>query len=260
MRIATWNVNSIRARVDRVTDWLERADVDVLAMQETKCSDDQFPTMPFVALGYDVVHCGFNQWNGVAIASRVGLDDVQVGFEGQPGWSDAAEARALGATCNGVRVWSLYVPNGRTVDSPHYIYKLEWLAALRDTARGWLTDDPSAQIALVGDWNIAPTDEDVWSPEFYANSTHVTPPERAAFSAIVDAQFADVVRPFTPGPAVYTYWDYTQLRFPKNRGMRIDFILGSPALAQRVAHAEIVREERKGKAPSDHAPVLVELS
>jgi exodeoxyribonuclease-3 len=260
MRIATWNVNSIRARVDRVTDWLERADVDVLAMQETKCSDDQFPTMPFVALGYDVVHCGFNQWNGVAIASRVGLDDVQVGFDGQPSWSDAAEARALGATCNGVRVWSLYVPNGRTVDSPHYIYKLEWLAALKDTARGWLADDPSAQIALVGDWNIAPTDEDVWSPEFYANSTHVTPRERAAFSAIVDAQFADVVRPFTPGPAVYTYWDYTQLRFPKNRGMRIDFILGSPVLAQRVAHAEIVREERKGKAPSDHAPVLVELS
>ena len=260
MRLATWNVNSIRARVDRVTDWLQRADVDVLAMQETKCSDDQFPTMPFAAIGYDVVHCGFNQWNGVAIASRVGLDDVQVGFDGQPGWEAAAEARALGATCDGVRVWSLYVPNGRFVGSPHYDYKLEWLAALHDTARRWLTDDPTAQIALVGDWNIAPTDEDVWSPEFYANSTHVTPPERAAFNAIVDAQFTDVVRPFTPGPAVYTYWDYTQLRFPKNRGMRIDFILGSPALTGRVSHAEIVREERKGKAPSDHAPVMVELS
>jgi len=266
MRLATWNVNSIRARVDRVVDWLERGDVDVLAMQETKCSDDQFPTMPFVAAGYDVVHCGFNQWNGVAIASRVGLDDVQVGFDGQPTWSSkpdveaAAEARALGATCNGVRVWSLYVPNGRTVDDPHYTYKLEWLAALRDTARGWLTVDPKAQIALVGDWNIAPTDEDVWSPEFYAHSTHVTPLERAAFQAIVDTQFSDVVRPFTPGPAIYTYWDYTQLRFPKNRGMRIDFILGSPALAARVTHAEIVREERKGKAPSDHAPVLVELA
>ena len=266
MRLATWNVNSIRARVDRVTDWLERADVDVLAMQETKCSDDQFPTMPFVALGYDVVHCGFNQWNGVAIASRVGIDDVQVGFDGQPRWSDkpdvaaAAEARALGATCSGVRVWSLYVPNGRFVGSPHYDYKLEWLAALRDTARGWLTADPSAQIALVGDWNIAPTDEDVWSPEFYANSTHVTPAERVAFKAIVDAQYADVVRPFTPGPAVYTYWDYTQLRFPKNRGMRIDFILGSPAFANRVARAEIAREERKGRTPSDHAPVVVDLS
>jgi exodeoxyribonuclease III len=215
--------------------------------------------MPFAAIGYDVVHCGFNQWNGVAIASRVGLDDVQVGFDGQPGWEAAAEARALGATCDGVRVWSLYVPNGRTVDSPHYLYKLQWLAALRDTASSWLAADPSAQIALVGDWNIAPTDDDVWSVEYYAGSTHVTAPERAAFSAIVDAQFRDVVRPFTPGPGVYTYWDYTQLRFPKRQGMRIDFVLGSPALAARVVHAEIVREERKGKAPSDHAPVLIEL-
>jgi len=266
VRIATWNVNSIRARVDRVADWLEGADVDVLAMQETKCSDAQFPMMPFMAAGYDVVHCGFNQWNGVAIASRVGIDDVQVGFEGQPTWSDkpdveaAAEARALGATCNGVQVWSLYIPNGRYVGSPHYVYKLEWLAALRESAASWLSDDPAAQIALVGDWNIAPTDEDVWSVEFYANSTHVTPPERDAFNAVVDAGYADLVRPYTPGPAVYTYWDYTQLRFPKNRGMRIDFMLGSPALGNRVTHAEIVREERKGKGASDHAPVMIELA
>src|ERR1700755_3555672 len=138
MRLATWNVNSIRARVDRVAAWLERADVDVLAMQETKCSDEQFPVMPFLAAGYDVVHCGFNQWNGVAIASRVGVDDVQIGFEGQPLWGDkpegeaVAEARARGATCDGVRVWSLYIPNGRVPDSPHYRYKLEWLAALRN--------------------------------------------------------------------------------------------------------------------------------
>jgi exodeoxyribonuclease-3 len=266
MRLATWNVNSIRARVDRVTGFLERADVDVLAMQETKCSDEQFPTMPFAAIGYDVVHCGFNQWNGVAIASRIGIEDVHVGFEGQPTWSDkreieeVAEARALGATCGGVRVWSLYIPNGRIVDSPHYGYKLAWLAALRDTAHGWLADNPESQIALTGDWNIAPTDEDVWSVEAYRGSTHVTGPERRAFDAIVEAGFADVVRPFTPGPAVYTYWDYTQLRFPKNRGMRIDFILGSPAFAQRVTHAEIAREERKGKGASDHAPVLVELA
>ncbi len=266
MRLATWNVNSIRARVDRVTDWLQRADVDVLAMQETKCSDDQFPTMPFAALGYDVVHCGFNQWNGVAIATRIGIDDVEVGFDGQPTWSDkpdvkaTAEARALAATCGGVRVWSLYIPNGRTVDSAHYVYKLQWLAALRETAATWLTADPSAPIALVGDWNIAPTDDDVWDVEFYQGSTHVTEPERAAFGSIVDSGFTDVVRPFTPGPAVFTYWDYTQLRFPKNRGMRIDFILGSPALAERVAHAEIVRDERKGKQPSDHAPVLVDLT
>jgi exodeoxyribonuclease-3 len=266
MRLATWNVNSIRARVDRVTDWLSRADVDVLAMQETKCSEEQFPTMPFAALGYEVVHCGFNQWNGVAIASRVGIADVSVGFEGQPTWSSdatveaAAEARALGATCGGVRVWSLYIPNGRFVDSPHYRYKLEWLAALRDTADTWLTDDPQAQIALVGDWNIAPTDDDVWSVEAYRDSTHVTPAERAAFEAIVDARFSDVVRPFTPGPGVYTYWDYTRLAFQKRRGMRIDFILGSPAFADRVVHGEIVRDERKGKGASDHAPVLVELA
>ncbi|MGD9618820.1 MAG: exodeoxyribonuclease III [Mycolicibacterium sp.] len=265
MRLATWNVNSIRTRVDRVTDWLQRADVDVLAMQETKCSDDQFPTMPFAAIGYDVVHHGVNQWNGVAIASRVGVDDVAVGFDNQPAWSAqpdvsaVAEARALGATCGGIRVWSLYVPNGRTVDSAHYAYKLQWLATLRETAANWLAAEPAAPIALVGDWNIAPTDEDVWDVEFYRGSTHVTDAERAAFASIADAGFTDVVRPFTPGPAVFTYWDYTQLCFPKNRGMRIDFILGSPGLAGRVRHAEIVRDERKGKQPSDHAPVLVEL-
>jgi exodeoxyribonuclease-3 len=264
VRLATWNVNSIRSRIDRVTDWLERANVDVLAMQETKCTDAQFPTMPFAALGYEVAHVGFNQWNGVAIASRVGLDDVQLGFEAQPAWSDVNEARAIGATCGGVRVWSLYIPNGRTVQDPHYAYKLEWLAALRNTASSWLAADPTAPIALVGDWNIAPTDEDVWDIDVFRNSTHVTPPERAAFRAI-EERFTDVVRPFTPGPGTYTYWDYTQLRFPKGKGMRIDFILGSPTLAARVTHAEIVRDERKpGKkgtpAPSDHAPVLVDLA
>ncbi|MBS1695336.1 MAG: exodeoxyribonuclease III [Actinobacteria bacterium] len=265
MRLATWNVNSIRTRVDRVVDWMQRADVDVLAMQETKCTDAQFPTMPFAALGYDVAHVGFNQWNGVAIASRVGLDDVEVGFAGQPMWSSspdvqaAAEARALGATCGGVRVWSLYVPNGRTLDDPHYAYKLDWLAALRDTSSSWLAADPGLPVALVGDWNIAPTDEDVWSTEFYAGRTHVSEPERKAFDAIVDAGYADVVRPFAPGPGTYTYWDYTQLSFQKRRGMRIDFIMGSPALATRVTQAEIVRDERKGKGASDHAPVLVTL-
>ncbi|TGD89392.1 exodeoxyribonuclease III [Mycolicibacterium sp. CH28] len=269
MRIATWNVNSIRTRVGRVLDWLQRGDVDVLAMQETKCSDDQFPTMPFLEAGYEVVHCGFNQWNGVAIASRVGLDDVQVGFEGQPSWSkdgvDAtAEARALAATCAGVRVWSLYVPNGRTLADPHYQYKLEWLAALHNTAESWLQAHPDAPIALVGDWNIAPTDEDVWDMAAFDGATHVSEPERRAFEAMVEARFTDVVRPFTPGPGVYTYWDYTQLAFQKRRGMRIDFILGSPGLAERVTHAEIVKDERRpGKkgdpAPSDHAPVVVDL-
>jgi len=264
VRLATWNVNSIRSRIDRVTGWLERADVDVLAMQETKCTDAQFPTMPFAALGYEVAHVGHNQWNGVAIASRVGLEDVAFGFPGQPAFNDADEARAIGATCAGVRVWSLYVPNGRTVEDPHYAYKLEWLAALRNSASGWLAAEPDAPIALVGDWNIAPTDDDVWDVEVFKGSTHVTEPERAAFRAI-ESEFADVVRPFAPPPENFTYWDYTQLRFPKRQGMRIDFILGSPGLANRVTHAEIARDERKpGKkgtpAPSDHAPVWAELS
>ena len=262
MRLATWNVNSIRTRAERVAAWLERRDVDVLALQETKCRDDQFPEMPFAALGYEVAHVGFSQWNGVAILSRIGLQDVEVGFPGQPCWGDdeVTEARALGATCGGVRVWSLYVPNGRTLTDPHYRYKLSWLAALRETAGTWLADDPAAQIALVGDWNIAPHDDDVWDPRVFAHSTHVSAPERSAFRSVVEAGYADVVRPHAPGPGVYTYWDYTQLRFPRREGMRIDFVLGSPALAARVEGALIDREERKGKGASDHAPVVVDLA
>jgi exodeoxyribonuclease-3 len=265
VRIATWNVNSARSRVDRIAAWLERSDVDVLALQETKCRDDQFPDERFSALGYQSAHVGFNQWNGVALLSRVGLDDVQAGFDGQPSWSakegvePTVEARAIGATCGGVRVWSLYVPNGRQLGDPHYDYKLAWLEALRVTAGGWLTDDPEAQVALVGDWNIAPQDDDVWDMSVFSHSTHVSEPERAAFRAVVETGYTDVVRPHTPGPGVFTYWDYTQLRFPRREGMRIDFVLGSPALARRVSGATIDRQERKGKGASDHAPVVVEL-
>ncbi|WP_088319664.1 exodeoxyribonuclease III [Kineosporia sp. R_H_3] len=262
MRLATWNVNSLRARADRVVAWLERSDVDVVALQETKCKDEQVPRERFERLGYEVAHAGHSQWNGVAILSRVGLADVTVGFPGMPGWGDpvAPEARALGATCGGVRVWSLYVPNGRTLDDPHLAYKLDWLARLRDAGAGWLAAEPDAQVALVGDWNIAPQDDDVWDMSVFATSTHVSPPERAAFAAVVDAGFTDVVRPHAPGPGVYTYWDYTQLRFPRREGMRIDFVLGSPALAARVTGARIDREERKGKGASDHAPVIVDLA
>jgi exodeoxyribonuclease III len=262
VRLATWNVNSIRARAERVVAWLGRADVDVLALQETKCRDEQFPAAAFEAAGYRVAHVGHSQWNGVAVASRVGLDEVEIGFPGMPGWGEpaAAEARALGVTCGGVRVWSLYVPNGRTLDDPHLDYKLQWLARLREAGVEWLERDPKAPIALVGDWNIAPLDEDVWDMSVFAASTHVSAPERAAFHAVVDAGFADVVRPFTPGPGVYTYWDYTQLRFPRREGMRIDFVLGSPAMAARVTGAVIDRQERKGKGASDHAPVVVELT
>ncbi len=198
----------------------------------------------------------------MAIASRVGLDNVEIGFDGQPTWSSKpdveamAEARALAATRGGVRVWSLYVPNGRTLADPHYTYKLNWLTALRYTAAEWLRDDPSTQITLVGDWNIAPTDEDVWSTEFFVGATHVSEPERNAFNAIVDAQFTDVVRPFTPSPGVYTYWDYTQLRFQKKQGMRIDFILASPALAgPGSGHADRARRAQGKGAQRSRAGV-----
>ncbi len=257
MRIATWNVNSIRSRIDRVEEWLRRTDVDVLALQETKAREDQFPFDRFEALGYEVAHHGLNQWNGVAVLSRVGLDDVQVGFDGDPGWGEppAAEARSIGATCGGVRIWSVYVPNGRALDDPHMAYKLAWLGQLRDRAVEWAAD--GTPVALCGDWNIAPQDEDVWSMEYYLDKSHVSPPERAAFNAFLEAGFVDVVRPHTPG--AYTYWDYQRLAFPKKRGMRIDFVLGSPSFATRVAGAAIDREERKGTGASDHAPVVVEL-
>jgi exodeoxyribonuclease-3 len=261
VRLATWNVNSLRARVGRVASWLERSDVDILAVQETKCRDDQLPVEPLEALGYEVAHHGLSAWNGVAVISRVGLDDVELGFSDQPGWGEplAAEPRAIGATCGGVRVWSLYVPNGRTLDDPHYLYKLDWLARLRTAAQGWLAVDPTAQIALSGDWNVAPFDEDVWDMEKFRHSTHVSPLERAAFQEILDAGYADVVRPHAPGPGVYTYWDYTRLRFQRREGMRLDFALCSPALAARVVGAEIDRQERKGKGASDHAPVIVHI-
>ncbi|MGZ5416256.1 MAG: exodeoxyribonuclease III [Nocardioides sp.] len=262
MRIATWNVNSIRSRIDRVEAFVQRQDIDVLALQETKARDDQWPVMGLEAMGYEVATLGHSQWNGVAIASRVGLSDVQHGFDGMPEYGDplAAEARAIGATCGGVRVWSLYVPNGRKLGDPHLDYKLAWLKALRDTAAGWLADDPDAQVALTGDWNVAPLDEDVFDMAQFAKSTHVSPPERAAFRAVVDAGYADVVRPHTPGPEVYTYWDYYRQRFERNRGLRIDFVLGSPALAARVTGAVIDREERAGTGASDHAPVIVDLA
>ena len=256
MRIATWNVNSLRSRIDRVEAFLQRHDVDVLAVQETKARLDQLPLMGIQAMGYDVAAAGTNQWNGVAVISRVGLEDVETGFPGQPSWGDdGPEARALGATCAGVRVWSLYVPNGRKVDDPHYVYKLGWLAGLREAARSMTGD-----VALVGDWNIAPRDEDVYDIAAFATSTHVTPPERAAFQGFLDDGFVDVVRPHTPGPDVYTYWDYYRQRFERNRGLRIDFALCSPPLADRVTGAFIDRDERAGKGASDHAPVVVDLS
>jgi exodeoxyribonuclease-3 len=266
MRIATWNVNSVRARVERVVDYLHRGDIDVLAMQEIKCRDNQFPYAAFEAAGYEVVLHGLNQWNGVAIASRVGIDDVEVGFPSQPGFgaedpatgAPGLEARAIGATVDGVRVWSLYIPNGRELANPHYPYKLEWMRGLaRDTA-GWLGDHPDMPLALMGDFNVAPYDHDVWDVREFEGSTHVSAPEREAFFGFEAVGLRDVVRPLIPEG--YTYWDYKQLRFPRNEGMRIDFILGSPSFADMVESAEIARDERKGDGPSDHVPVVVTLA
>lgn len=269
MRIATWNVNSIRARTERVIDWLVRNDVDALAMQEIKCTTEQFPYARFDEAGYEVVAHGVNQWNGVAIASRIGIADAATGFDRMPGFEKGRdggdlplEPRALGATVGGgdaaVRLWSLYVPNGRALDDPHYAYKLDWLAALRAAAAAWVAADPTLPLALTGDFNIAPTDADAGDPSLVPGvSTHISEPERAAFRAFEAAGFLDVVRPLAP--TGYTYWDYKQLRFPRDQGMRIDFVLGSPALADLVTGAAIHRDERKGDAPSDHVPVVVDL-
>lgn len=257
MRIATWNVNSIRTRVDRVVDYLVRADIDVLAMQEIKCKPEQFPMAAFEAAGYRVVLHGLNQWNGVAIASKLPAEDVEIGFANLPEFKEVAEARAIGATINGVRVWSLYVPNGRSLDDPHYSYKLEWLDRLAASTAEWLEADPDTPLALMGDFNIAPFDTDVWDMAEFVGSTHVSQAERQAFEAFEQIGLVDVVRPLVP--TGYTYWDYQQLRFPRNEGMRIDFILGSEGFAELVTDAEIVRDERKGEGPSDHVPVVVTL-
>ncbi|TFD47714.1 exodeoxyribonuclease III [Cryobacterium frigoriphilum] len=265
MRIATWNVNSIRARVDRTVDWMVREDVDVLAMQEIKCKPEQFPAQAFEDAGYELAIHGLNQWNGVAIASRLPMTDVVTGFPGMPGFlkgqegpDQPLEARALGVTVNEQRLWSLYVPNGRALGDPHYAYKLDWLAALREHARAELAANPRLALALMGDWNVAPRDEDMGDPSFVpGESTHISQPERDAFDAFESAGLTDVVRELVPEG--FTFWDYKRLRFPRNEGMRIDFILGSPAFAEQVTDASIHRNERKGEAPSDHVPVLVDL-
>lgn len=264
MRIATWNVNSIRTRRTRVIDFLHRADIDVLAMQETKCKPEQFPYEEFERAGYEVIAHGKNQWNGVAFASRLPVDYAEEGFGGMPGFGNPAEdgtlpmeSRALAVTVEGVRLYSLYVPNGREIDHPHYRYKLAWLAALRESLRERRRTHPGEPLAIMGDFNIAPLDTDVWDIEFFAGRTHVTQPERDAFTAFLDDGFIDAHRSRdVPG---YTYWDYQQLRFPRDEGMRIDFILGTPEFDELVLDASIEREERRGEGPSDHVPVVVEL-
>lgn len=265
MRLATWNVNSIRTRVARTVEFAVREDIDVLAMQEIKCKPEQFPYAPFEEAGYHVEVHGLNQWNGVAIASRLPITDVDTAFTGMPGFAkghdgpDAPlEARALGATIEGVKVWSLYVPNGRSLEDPHLQYKLRWLEALRQHTASELQAKPDLPLALVGDFNIIPFDADNGDPDIVEGvSTHVSPEERDAFFAFQDAGLIDVVRPLLPEG--FTYWDYQRLKFPRNEGVRIDFILGSSALSDAVTGASIHRDERKGTQPSDHVPVVVDL-
>jgi exodeoxyribonuclease III len=259
MRIATWNVNSVSSRLPRLVEWLAQVEPDVVCLQETKVADDAFPTGPVSDLGYEVAHLGQGRWNGVAVLSRVGLSDVTRGFVGCPGFPDeqTIEARALGATCGPVRMWSLYVPNGRTPDDPHYEYKLRWLAALRAAIEAEVKTD--LPLALVGDFNVAPTDDDVWDRQAFVGSTHVTAPERDALTELRNLGLEDVMPRSMKGPHPFTYWDYRAGSFHKGMGMRIDLVYATSAFATAVTDAYVDREARKGKGPSDHAPVVVDL-
>jgi exodeoxyribonuclease-3 len=257
VRLATWNVNSVKQRLPRLLPWLDERSPEVVCLQETKLTDDAFEALlgdELANRGYALALSGEVQWNGVAILSRVGIENVVRGIPGGPGFPHP-EARAISATCDGLRVHCVYVPNGRAPDSDHYRYKLEWLAALREAVR------PDAAKAVVcGDMNIAPTDADVFDPAAYEGHTHVTPPERAALAELQSLGLHDVVRDRWPEQErVFTYWDYRAGMFHQDLGMRIDLVLAGEAVAPRVAAAWIDRQARKGKGPSDHAPVIVDL-
>jgi exodeoxyribonuclease-3 len=256
VRIATWNVNSVKQRVPRLLPWLDQRRPDVVCLQETKLADDAFTALLGEELanrGYEVAVYGEVQWNGVAILSRVGLDDVVTGVAGAPGFPHQ-EARAVAATCGGVRVHSVYVPNGRVPDSDHYHYKLAWLAALREVVAAGPTD-----AVVCGDMNIAPADEDVFDPAAYVGQTHVTAPEREALAELQGVGLSDVVRDRWPDKRVFTYWDYRAGMFHQDLGMRIDLVLATGQVAARVKAAWVDRHARKGTGPSDHAPVIVDL-
>jgi exodeoxyribonuclease-3 len=256
VRIATWNVNSVKQRVPRLLPWLDERRPDVVCLQETKLTDDAFMELLGKELAereYEVAVHGEAAWNGVAILSRVGLEDVVAGIADGPGFPDP-EARAVAATCGGIRVVSVYVPNGREPGSDHYQYKLAWLAALRQM----IAAGPEATL-VAGDMNIAPTDEDVFDPDAYIGQTHVTPPEREALAELQAVGLRDVVRDRWPDERVFSYWDYRAGMFHQDLGMRIDLILASEPVAGRVRAAWVDRQARKGKGPSDHAPVIVDL-
>ncbi|MDT4991181.1 MAG: exodeoxyribonuclease [Actinoplanes sp.] len=256
MRFATWNVNSVKARLPRLLEWLDSTKPDVVCLQETKVAADGFPAAEVAELGYDTAAHGQGRWNGVALLSRAGFADVRRGLPGEPGFP-GPEARAISATCLGIRFTSVYVPNGRTPQDPHYVYKLAWLAALRDALAA---DVAAGSTVVAGDFNVAPTDDDVWDPQVFIGSTHVTPPERDALAGIRATGLRDVVPRPMKGGHPYTYWDYRAGMFHTNKGMRIDLVYATPDVAARVQDAVVDREARKGKGPSDHAPVMVDLA
>jgi exodeoxyribonuclease-3 len=256
VRIATWNVNSVKQRVPRLLPWLDERRPDVVCLQETKLADEAFIELLGDELAdrdYEVAVHGEVTWNGVAILSRVGLDGVVAGIAGAPGFPDP-EARAVSATCAGIRVVSVYVPNGREPDSEHYRYKLAWLASLKEMVAA----GPEATV-VCGDMNIAPTDDDVFDPDAYIGETHVTPPEREALADLQSLGLHDVVRDRWPNERVFTYWDYRAGMFHQDLGMRIDLVLASAPVSDRVKAAWVDRQARKGSGPSDHAPVIVDL-
>jgi exodeoxyribonuclease-3 len=256
MRLVTWNVNSLRVRQERIESWLAEVQPDIVCMQETKLADDGFPALSFSAMGYESAHYGQGQWNGVAILSRVGLDNVVANFA--PGIEPDPDARIITATCGGMRVSSCYVPNGRALDDDHYTYKLSWLDRLlvhleRDTTSG-------ADVVVAGDFNIAPTDVDVYDPRKFVGATHVSEPERSRLTTLKEWGLTDLFRQQHPDSAsVYSWWDYRAGDFHQGRGLRIDLVLGSASIASRVEWAMIDRNARKGDKPSDHAPVIVDL-
>jgi exodeoxyribonuclease-3 len=255
MRLATWNVNSLKARMPRVEEWLAYAQPDILCLQETKLSDAAFPHMAFQTLGYESVHHGDRQWNGVAILSKVGIDEPIAGFAAP--LEPDPDTRLISAWCGGIHVTSVYVPNGRTPDSEHYVYKLAWMEKLREHVSA--LGRPGDQVAVCGDFNVAPTDADVWDPARFVGSTHVTKPERQALRRLEEWGLVDAFRRRYPQERLFTYWDYRAGDFHEHRGMRIDLILVTETLASGVRWALVDRNARKGKLPSDHAPLFVDI-
>lgn len=256
MRVATWNVNSLNARMPRFVAWLKETEPDVVCIQETKLKQDAFPYLELELLGYESAHFGQGQWNGVAVISKVGLKDPIMGIEG--GQPESEEARAITVDCNGVGIMSIYVPNGRAVDSDHYRYKLRWLASLRRHLDEHFK--PTDKLIVAGDFNIAPEDKDVWSPEALIGSTHVSEPEREALRQLMGWGLVDSFRHFYDQDGLFTWWDHRGGAFHKRQGLRIDYLLVTKSLETRLNWALVDRNARKGERPSDHAPVIIDFS